>query len=288
MNAIPNRLEALSHYIQKTLEDHDIDSAEIQARRILKNRANLDWSDIIARPDWGLNDAQMQHIDADLKRCIAGEPLSRIYGVREFWGLEFELSADTLDPRPDTETLIEAVLKAYEGVKAPRNILDLGTGSGCILIALLREFPNARGLGVDKALGSVQMAQKNAETNKVSDRAVFQTGDWGQGIEQKFDLIVSNPPYISNQVIPNLSKTVKNHDPILALDGGNDGLDAYKKIFSQIFSLFNEGGKGFFEIGYDQEVDVVRLAEESRIRVQHVHHDLSGQPRVVEISSGDK
>ena len=122
----------------------------------------------------------------------------------------------------------------------------------------------------------------------MDDRAAFQAGNWGDNLNDTFDLIVSNPPYITNQIIKTLSKEVQNHDPILALSGGNDGLDAYRQIFSQLFSLLKPAGKAFFEIGFDQEDDVARLAEESRIRVRHVHRDLAGQPRVVEISNGDK
>lgn len=282
------KLAQLYPHIVRQLEGAQTDTPDLEARMILKQRAGLSWADIISKPDREISSAQLQNIESDIKRRLSDEPLSRIYGRREFWGLEFELSADTLDPRPDTETLIEGVLNAYKDTLPPKTILDLGTGTGCILISLLREFPESNGVGIDKADGAVKTAIKNANLNKVSDRAVFKTGNWGQGIEQKFDLIVSNPPYISNQVIPNLSESVQNHDPILALDGGNDGLDAYRQIFSELFSLLNVGGKAFFEIGFDQEADVVRLAEESRIRVQHVHRDLAGQPRVVEISSGDK
>lgn len=265
-----------------------IDTADLDARIILKERAGLEWADIIGKPAHELSANQLLNVEVDVQRRLVGEPLSRIYGYREFWGLEFELSSGTLDPRPDTETLIEAALNAYKGDKPPKTILDLGTGTGCILLSLLSEWPEAAGIGVDKAENAIETARKNAKNHNLSSRAQFQTGDWGQGITKKFDLIVSNPPYITNQTIKTLSKEVQNHDPILALDGGNDGLDAYRQIFLQLSDLLNEDGKAFFEIGFDQEGDVVRLAEKSRIRVKHVHHDLAGNPRVVEISSGDK
>ena len=264
------------------------DTPELEARIVLKERTELDWSDVIARPDTEISSDIAQLIDSDVERRLAGEPLSRIYGRREFWGMDFELSSDTLDPRPDTETLVEVALKAYEGIEPPQTILDLGTGTGCILLSLLKEWPTAHGLGVDKAEGAVKTAQQNAKKHNLRDRATFRIGNWGQGIAQKFDLIVSNPPYIANQIITNLAGEVQNHDPILALDGGKDGLECYRQIFSELFSLLNPGGKAFFEIGFDQKSDLMRLAEESRIRISHVHRDLGGQPRVVEISSGDK
>ncbi|MCB1531431.1 MAG: peptide chain release factor N(5)-glutamine methyltransferase [Alphaproteobacteria bacterium] len=274
--------------IIRRLKAADIEAADLEARRILQERSGNEWSQIIAAPETLLTPQQLLNIEADVQRRLAGEPLSRIYGCREFWGMEFALSPDTLDPRPDTETLIEAVLKAYKDESAPEAILDLGTGTGCILLALLKEFPQARGLGIDKAPGAVETAQKNAKHHDLDDRAAFQAGNWGDNLNDTFDLIVSNPPYITNQIIKTLSKEVQNHDPILALSGGNDGLDAYRQIFSQLFSLLKPAGKAFFEIGFDQEDDVARLAEESRIRVRHVHRDLAGQPRVVEISNGDK
>lgn len=281
------RLQQLYSDLIKQLQQAGIDTPDLDARIILEEAAGVGWSDIIGQPDNMLAPEQLLRIEVDLQRRLSGEPLSRIYGKREFWGLEFALNEHTLDPRPDTETLIEAALNDHKDAH-PRSILDLGTGSGCILITLLSEWPESRGLGVDKAAEAVKMAQKNAKTHNVDPRARFQTGNWGQGIDEKFDLIVSNPPYIANQIITNLSKEVQNHDPILALDGGNDGLDAYRQIFSQLFSLLNKGGKAYFEIGYDQEHEIVRLAEKYRIRIEHVHRDLAGNPRVVEISNGDK
>ncbi len=283
------QLSQLYSHIIAQLEGAHIDVPDLEARIILETRAQISWSDIIADGDRVVAPEPLKLIEGDMQRRIAGEPLSRIYGQREFWGLNFEISPDTLDPRPDTETLIEAALKAYPAPETPpKTILDLGAGSGCILISLLSEWDEASGVGIDKSPEAIKTAQKNAISNNVADRSSFKTGDWGRGIDQKFDLIVSNPPYIANQIIKTLSKEVQNHDPILALDGGNDGLDAYRQIFSELSSLLNVGGRAFFEIGFDQEASVVRLAEESRIRVKHVHHDLAGQPRVVEIYSGDK
>lgn len=264
------------------------DLSESDARYVIQKRSGLSYTDIIASPD--------QHIEAkqaleDLARHKQGTPLSRIYGEREFWGMSFQLSENTLDPRPDTETLIEAVLGRYKE-SPPARILDLGTGTGCILIALLSEFPEATGIGVDLSEGAIKTAQINAKNNNVAERAAFQKGNWGESIDESFDLIVSNPPYIDSKTIQNLNESVKNYDPILALEGGEDGLQAYREIFSYIFEHLNPGGRAFFEIGFDQEKSTRRLSEESRLLVESTYADLAGHIRVLEVIaanlSGDK
>lgn len=266
---------------------------ELEARLIIQTRTAFTWSDIITRGETKIEPSVLESIQSDLERRKNGEPISRIYGMRQFWGLEFKLSPDTLDPRPDTETLIEAVLKRYKN-NPPETILDLGTGSGCILVSLLHELKAARGSGVDLSLGALETARANAKLNNVAERANFICGSWDapllEGVVPQggYDLIVSNPPYISNQVIPTLSEEVQNHDPILALDGGDDGLDAYKNIFLHLPSLLNKAGRGFFEIGYDQKADMMRLSKDYRIRIEEIYDDLAGHPRVVEISCGDK
>ena len=284
---LPAQLSDLYKHLCQSFTDVDMPTAERDARWIVQVHTGHEWSDIIARPEEAIDSATLQKIEQDLQRRLDGEPISRIYGEREFWGLKFRICPDTLDPRPDTETIIEQALERFKE-RLPETILDLGTGSGCVLIALLSEFKEAQGIGIDKSQGALKTARYNAQNNAVEGRAQFFCGDWGSALGQSFDLIVSNPPYISNQVIPTLSREVQNHDPILALDGGKDGLDAYKKIFSEIKSYLKPGGTGLFEIGFDQQKDVMRLAEESGLSVRHVHHDLAGQPRVVDISSGDK
>lgn len=289
-------MSAPSNYSLKSLYDDmiarlkgaGVDMPDLDARFIIEERTPYDWSDIIARPDSSVTQTQHDEIIADINARIAGKPLSRIYGCREFWGLEFLISEDTLDPRPDSELIIDVALKHFPDRGRPLEILDLGTGSGCLLISLLSEFKNARGWGVDLSAGAVKCAEENAHKNHVAARAQFSCGSWLNGINKKFDLIVSNPPYISNQVIPTLSKEVRNHDPILALDGGDDGLDPYKELFPQLKNVLNPDGAALFEIGYDQEKDVMRLAEDAGFAQRTVHFDLAGNPRVVDISGGDK
>lgn len=261
------------------------------ARYVLKKRAGITHAHLIAEPQRPVGEEALSFIRADLLAHIEGTPLSRLYGEREFWGLDFALSPDTLDPRPDTETLIEAVLQRYRD-NAPKRILDLGTGTGCILIALLKEFPQATGVGVDLSQQALETARQNAQANGVAGRAEFIQSDWTDSIGESFDLVVSNPPYIRKDVIQNLDDSVKNHDPILALDGGEDGLQAYKKIFSGLFCILNPGGRAFFEIGFDQEKSIRRLSEESRFLVESTLADLAGHTRVLELrpdhASGDK
>lgn len=226
-----------------------------------------------------------ENLESLIAGRLSGEPLSRIIGTQEFWSLEFELSPDTLDPRQDTETLVEAALKAY-GRQSPLRILDIGTGSGCILISLLHEWPEATGVGTDLSAGAIRTAQRNAEKHGVAGRVEFVQTSWAQGIEGPFDLVVSNPPYIRRDVIPNLDENVRNYDPILALDGGEDGLDAYRSILTEIKSLLAPGGKMFFEIGYDQSESVPRLVANAGATPERIIRDSGGNPRVVECVMG--
>lgn len=258
--------------------------SESDALYVLRKRAGAAYGDLIADPGRIVDEKSAFE---DLERHRQGEPLSRIYGEREFWGLRFALSPETLDPRADTETIVEAALAAFPD-SPPRRILDLGTGAGCILIALLSQWPESEGVGVDLSEGALRTARENALVNGVGRRARFVCSSWGAALAESFDLVISNPPYISNQVIPTLDQAVRLYDPILALDGGKDGLQAYREIFSSLSALLKRDGKAVFEIGFNQEKSTVRLAEESGFLVKHVHRDLAGQPRALEISSGDK
>lgn len=254
----------------------------LESRIILRERAGLEWSTLISTPDAPISADIVNRIKQDLEQRLAGKPLSRIYGTREFWGLSFNINEDTLDPRPDSETLIEVALKHYKD-KQPETILDLGTGSGCLLLALLSEFKQARGIGVDIASGALKMAQENAQILGLAGRASFINADWSEPINGQFDLIVANPPYIESDVIQKLAKEVRNHDPIQALDGGKDGLQDYNRIFSNLSSLLKPDGMALFEIGFDQAEKLSRLSEKHRLSCGRTHADLAGNPRVVEI-----
>lgn len=222
---------------------------------------------------------------AALARRIAGEPLSRIFGHQEFWSLRFDLSPETLDPRADTEILVECALKGFTK-NPPQRILDIGTGTGCILISLLHEWTEARGIGTDLAAGAVEMARRNAVRHGVADRATFIHTNFADGIEGVFDLVVSNPPYIRSDEVPNLATNVREYDPILALDGGADGLDAYRSILTEIKKCLAPGGTALFEIGHDQADEITRLVAEYGATHCRLVPDLAGILRVVECRWG--
>ncbi len=211
-----------------------------------------------------------------------GEPVSKILGQRGFWKRDFIVSKDVLDPRPDSETLIEAVLKYYTDKKQKLSILDIGTGSGCLLLTLLDEYPNAQGLGIDKSKEALKIARQN----DVSCRAEFKMDDFtdscfGQDYA-KFDIIVSNPPYIKTDDIALLDIAVRQFDPLSALDGGIDGLDAYRYLSKTLPLLLKDEGMIFFEIGQGQERDVIDLMETNHefICAEQIK-DLSGIIRIL-------
>lgn len=263
------------------------ESADLEARRILEVRAGAGWGDLIARPETPIGPDTLAQIESDVRRRLTGEPLSRIYGSRGFGKLEFALSPETLDPRPETETLVEAALGRFKPTP-PARILDLGTGSGCILISLLHEWPQTFGIGVDRAFGVCLAARANARKAGVGDRAAFLCGSWGDSLSGRFDLIVSNPPYIRSGDIPNLPDSVKNFDPILALDGGSDGLEALRFVITVIKNRLTQDGRAFVEIGAEQARDSARLVEEAGLNHIGQYPDSSGIPRIVEMSCGDK
>ena len=274
-----------------------IDTPDLDARMILEQRVDLSLSDIIARPHHILSEAHAAQIQKDTQERLSGKPVSRIFGEREFWGRAFKISSETLDPRPDSETLIEAVIDVC-GERSPRHILDLGTGSGCLLITLLTEYKDAQGVGIDLSADAVRTAQSNAEALGVADRAQFLQGSWYKPLEaatnipKSFDLVISNPPYITNQIIPTLSEEVQKYDPILALDGGDDGLQAYKEILLGLQKCVSKSAGIFLEIGFDQKSSVSRLSDESGFFVARAFSDLGGRDRVLhlveKITDGDK
>ena len=256
---------------------------ELEARIILEERADVSWSSIIADGSKEIDQNAYKAIQDDLETRLSGKPLSKIYGKKEFWGHEFIVNEHTLDPRPDSETLIELVIKYYKDKEPPKTILDLGTGTGCLLLTLLSEFKGARGVGIDVSEEALKVANQNAEALNLSDRVSFSQGEWAESITGKFDLVISNPPYIASDVIPNLEREVKIHDPILALDGGFDGLQAYEDIFSDLSRILKDDGMALFEIGFDQGDEMMRLSKKYEIRIGNVHPDLAGKPRVVDI-----
>ena len=267
----------------RLLREARIAAPELDARLLLCHATGLSHEAYVAALNDALAPDAAARFGAFVERRLAGEPVSRIIGIREFYGRPFRIDASTLDPRPDTETLVEAALGLVDR-EAPLNILDLGTGSGCILITLLAELPRASGVGVDVSLGALELARANAQILGVGDRAAFLASDWLEAVEGSFDLVVANPPYLSAADMAALSPEVRDHDPAPALDGGPDGLSAYRRIVPGLRKALRPGGFALFEIGPDQDQAVSRLLAEAGLDVgeaQHLWRDLAGRPRVV-------
>lgn len=273
-------------HLKLALINSDIETPEVEMRIILEDIAGLKPIDWIGNKDIELPPDITQKILSIIDRRIKGEPLGRILGYRDFWNSRFYLSPDTLEPRPDTETLIEAVLNDN---KPPKTILDIGTGTGCILLSLLQEYPQAIGTGIDLSAGACATARENAERLGLSERVTFLNGSWFEPILDgaRFDVIVSNPPYIPTDTIRNLDENVKNHDPILALDGGDDGLTPYKILLPNLKNVLEDGGAAYFEFGVGQADDISRLAEDAGATLIRVFRDLGGHERVIKIAFGD-
>lgn len=261
-----------------------IETPELDARLLLCHAAALTQEAYVARGRETLCPEAAALLDQALARRIAREPVSRIIGTREFYGREFLVGAETLDPRPDTETLIETAL-AFAGARGrrdrPLSLLDLGTGSGCILLTLLAELPEARGLGTDLSQAALALAAENAARLGVGNRASFLAADWLGAIDRRFDLVLSNPPYLATAEIDILADEVRLYDPRLALDGGADGLDAYRRIAADAPSVMADQARLLFEIGPHQAEAVAEILELAGLTVEATEYDLAGRPRLV-------
>ena len=225
--------------------------------------------------------------DAALARRCAREPMSHILGVREFWSLDFAVTAAVLDPRPDSETLIEAALAELPDRTRAWRILDLGTGSGCLLLALLSELPSATGLGIDASARALGVALANAARLGLAARAQFAERDWRHGIEGRFDVIVANPPYIPSGAIDALQPEVARYEPRTALDGGPDGLDAYRVILPALPRHLAEGGLAVLEVGDGQAAAVAEMAQNAGFTVT-IRRDLGARERCVVLRPAKK
>ncbi len=261
------------------LREAGVESALRDARLLLAEASGQERSRLLAFPEHGLTVDQLAAYESFLGRRARREPVSRILGRREFWSLDFAVTADTLDPRPETETLVEALLARLPRPGAGLRILDLGSGSGCILLALLSELGQAEGLGIDSSTAAVEVAKANAAALGLRDRAAFRVGDWAEGLAGKWQAIVSNPPYIVETEIEDLAPEVRGYDPRQALSGGPDGLDAYRVLFPQAARLLAPDGLLAFEFGAGQADAVRGLAEAAGFTVVDVARDLAGHNR---------
>ncbi|HTE35705.1 MAG TPA: peptide chain release factor N(5)-glutamine methyltransferase [Reyranella sp.] len=263
-----------------------IDNARFEARLLLARATGLSIEQLIARGRDSAPDGVALALRSLTARRITREPMAYILGEREFWGLPFKVSPAVLVPRPDSETVIEAILGLMSDRDRAWRILDLGVGSGCLLLTLLREYPQATGVGLDASNEALAVAQQNAEALDVSGRARLVAGDWRQagwteGLDGPFDLVVSNPPYIDSAAIDGLMSEVARFEPRLALDGGQDGLDAYRLLAAAGPKLVTAGGCLVVEIGEGQAVDVKGLFAVAGLMQLSSWKDLGGIERVV-------
>ncbi|MBS0519298.1 MAG: peptide chain release factor N(5)-glutamine methyltransferase [Proteobacteria bacterium] len=263
-----------------------IDNARFEARLLVSRAANLSVEQLIARG----RDPAPASVGTALRlltaRRVKREPMAYILGEREFWGLPFKVTPAVLVPRPDTETLIEAALSLMSDRRRAWRILDLGVGSGCLLLTLLKEYPNATGVGVDLSGEALEVARANAEALGLTDRAVWTSGDWRQEgwadrLPGPFDLVVSNPPYIEAEAVDRLMPEVARYEPRMALEGGPDGLDAYRAIASAACKLVTPGGHLLVEAGAGQASDIARILSSFGLKVLPFWKDLAGIERVV-------
>jgi len=270
-----------------TLRKAGFETPELDARLLLCHAAGLSHEAFIAGAREALLPDAAARLDGAIARRLKREPVQRITGVREFYGRRFALGPEALDPRPDTETLIEAaldvaVMKGWQ--EKPLNLLDLGTGTGCVLVTLLAELPFACGVGIDLCPDALAVAAANARRHGVSSRANFIAADWLDATAGNFDLILSNPPYIAAREIASLADEVAAYDPRLALDGGPDGLEAYRGIAARAPHVLAEDGRLLVEIGPAQSEAVAEIFAAAGLRRDEaggVRLDLAGRPRVL-------
>jgi release factor glutamine methyltransferase len=258
-----------------------------EARLLLGAATGLDQAALIGWPERGIEPDAIRRFRAMIDRRVAREPVSRILGGREFWSLDFTVTPATLDPRPETEILVEAVLDRFSDRQAALRLADFGTGTGCILLALLSELPNAWGVGIDRSAAAAGIAARNAADLKLGGRAAFITGDWAEAIGYGLDVAVANPPYIPSGVIAALDPEVARYDPRAALDGGADGLNAYRRLLPRLAALIRPGGIVAVEIGIGQSGEVARLGRASGLQVLETRPDLAGIARVVVLGNAE-
>jgi len=263
-----------------------IDNARFEARLLLSRATGLAIEQLISRGPDAAPAAAAATLRELTARRVRREPMAYILGEREFWGLPFKVSPAVLIPRPDSETVIETVLDLLPDRSRKLRILDLGLGSGCLLLTLLREYPQATGVGIDASEAALAVAQANAEALGVAPRARLTTGDWRQAgwtdlLEGPFDLLVSNPPYIESAAVGGLMPEVARHEPRLALDGGADGLAAYRIIAAALPALVVPGGWAIVEVGEGQAPEIASLFAAAGLAPRPSRKDLGGIERVV-------
>jgi release factor glutamine methyltransferase len=268
------------------LREAGVAEADLDARVLALEAFGVDLAKLVAGAREPAPSDAIAALAALVARRAAGVPVARILGRREFWGLPFTLGPAALVPRPDTETVVEAALAAVGPSQRALSMLDLGVGSGCLLLAILSERPAAVGVGVDRSEAAVATARGNAAALGLGGRARFMVGDWGAALDAPFDLVTSNPPYIRRGDMPGLDREVRDHDPAAALDGGPDGLDAYRAIVADLPRLLAPDGVAALELGAGQADDVAARGGDGGRVVERVAPDLAGVARAIVLRQG--
>lgn len=270
------------------LQQAHVESASLDARLLLQHVLGLTREELLADARRTLTHRQHAQFHELIERRCRREPISHLLGRREFWSLKFKVTPHTLDPRPDSETLIEAVLSRYRDRLAPLKILDLGTGTGCLLLSLLHEYPNAQGTGVDICTKALAVAKENALSLSLADRVEFIHSHWAQKVSGCYDVVISNPPYIPTDAVEQLAPEVSRFEPVLALDGGLDGLDCYRAIVAALPALLQPNGVAVLEVGAGQARDLTELVNENNLRVLAVRDDMASISRCVLVAHGSE
>jgi release factor glutamine methyltransferase len=288
MNAMTKAptLASARRALKELLAQGGIDSAEADARLLIEHALGIDRTAVMTRGERALTPEETAKIDTLAARRLAHEPVARIVGAKEFWSMALSVSPDVLVPRPETETVVELALDRIGAARRMERlrILDIGTGTGALLLALLKELPRATGTGTDISEGALRVAHANAERHGLAPRCKFIKCNIAAGVPGPFDLIVSNPPYIAHGDIAGLEPEVRDYDPALALDGGPDGLACYRAIAGAARDLLAPGGRLVVELGLGQDAAVSGLFSEAGLTALESRHDLAGIPRALAIN----
>jgi release factor glutamine methyltransferase len=266
------------------LQNAGVPEARRDAGSLLAFLLAKDRTFLIAHGEDPVSEEILSRFQENVERRAAGEPLQYITGVQDFFGREFRVTPDVLIPRPETELLVEAAIEVSGGRDASTFVCDVGTGSGCIAVTLLCEIPKARAVGVDKSPAALKIAELNARNHSVAERAEFSVSDCFNALDPRlyqFDLVVSNPPYVSASMLPGLQREVRDHEPLVALSPGDDGLAIIRRLISEAPDFLKPNGHLLMEIGFDQGEAVTRLVEETSWQLIEIRPDLQGIPRIV-------
>lgn len=266
---------------QKLLRERQIDTAQLDARLLAAKAFGCAPADVLWHEGDRMSSQATKRLSGYLARRIGGEPMAYILGQRSFWKNEFTVTRDTLIPRPDSETLISAVLERITDRTAPYRFLDLGTGSGCLLLSLLREYPAATGIGVDISAAAVSVAIKNEQRLNLQDRAGFLVSNWFSKVDGTFDIVVANPPYIVDKHIDDLEPDIRDFEPRRALAGGGDGLTSYRDIAVSLPDCLKRDALVAIEVGAGQSGDVCEIFGAKGFRIDGVFQDLGRRDRCI-------